>query len=669
MGVNFQDLLPEYIQSHDRRQFIMNLMQAWQNNYYDIDSQIDGLLVITDVDDCPSQYLDYIAAMIGFPLLGIDSDEEKRVQIKNAVAFYKIKGTLESWHIVFASLGFDVTVQELWYPPTPDTVNITPGNLIPYNPRVEIPVIGRDNVTQPITARLLSVDLTTPLDLTGNTQLTVVVNGGSPTTVDIVLGGYLVAGDSAASVSRPSLIAALNAAGAGAAVAQAYPPSTPPAAFGASFLLYKTILSGSTASLTVSGSAAPLIFGATTSAVGADPPTLGTAASLTFLDTQLAAQPTITVNASTNGVWGNFIYISITDPADLTQDPLVTFDLHILFDNGLGPEEVRYFPNLTKGGTPYVDNVVSTVEGQTFYIDIESLATSLFRPANTGSPVALVGGVPPTTTKSPYVDITLSTSFLDPAFLNKGQFFDGRIEEVKAAHIRIRTKRIAISFSEQAITRAEVFDPATSQFIPLVQIDYDDSACNALVNAMIVDLLQPSCRYPVGAITVYFHNGFIVGRDGTYYHGYLPFTFDGGIPDTPPAGLTGVPGYVYGYDNAASLTYGTTLDLEGHQFIYGLTFDASFCDTDVLNVSVGGSGTILTDSSFYGVTVSQQPLFNGQGLSTTFSGYIPFDSNVFGSDTNGAPAALPDPENSTAIIAKDPVSGETFLVDDWRYAN
>ena len=85
-------------------------------------------------------------------LLGLDTVAQKRALIKNAVAIYKIKGTEESWEVIFRTLGFDTDIIELWYDNTGNLTPIDPmfGHLAtgfdPINPAVT--VLGRFTVAE-----------------------------------------------------------------------------------------------------------------------------------------------------------------------------------------------------------------------------------------------------------------------------------------------------------------------------------------------------------------------------------------------------------------------------------------------------------------------------------------------------------------------------------------
>lgn len=94
----------------DLRQFI----QIMAVTLDEIKNYIDSFVEVFDIDRCEDQYLPYIATILGYDLNRSDSTASQRRQLKNAVAWYKVKGTFESFKILFYSLGYKINLLELW---------------------------------------------------------------------------------------------------------------------------------------------------------------------------------------------------------------------------------------------------------------------------------------------------------------------------------------------------------------------------------------------------------------------------------------------------------------------------------------------------------------------------------------------------------------------------
>lgn len=76
------------------------------------------------------KYYPYIANLLNYPLSDRDEDEDKRLQLINAVEVYKSKGLVESFTTLFYTLGYFINLVPLW---TRDYKNFQPypGNFIP----------------------------------------------------------------------------------------------------------------------------------------------------------------------------------------------------------------------------------------------------------------------------------------------------------------------------------------------------------------------------------------------------------------------------------------------------------------------------------------------------------------------------------------------------------
>lgn len=71
--------------------------------YQDVNSPIDKLESLYDIDNCPQEYLPHLADLIGWELLGADP-ARWRSQIRNAVRIYKAKGTKWATQLLLNSL-------------------------------------------------------------------------------------------------------------------------------------------------------------------------------------------------------------------------------------------------------------------------------------------------------------------------------------------------------------------------------------------------------------------------------------------------------------------------------------------------------------------------------------------------------------------------------------
>lgn len=611
ININFRDLLPEMaIQDRDRQEIVRNIVDAMQANYELLNDEIEGLLLLTDVDETAEQYLDYIASFLGIELLGLDSIEQKKTLIKNAVAIYKIKGTEQSWEIIFKALGFGADVFELWWDNSGDLTDTDPmlghlsAGLDPSNP--DLTILGRYTVAE------FNNPAADPLGRLDAATIAALLNPQTGDVYEVEDTGIILP---STSVVFDDIIRWTGSAW------EVVPH----------YKLYDDLETDLTR----------------------PQPFTGTAASVTILDiTSPGPIPAMTVYAGSVGVWGNDIEVEVEDGTD----PTIQFNLIVRY-NG---DEVARFDDVSKDLGQSIDTIEATVNTETLYIDIESIdtfdvekrpATGVYPLGQTGANVAAFDvGAPPRNTKSPYIDIILSVDFLEDlaaSTLNKAGFFDGRIKEVKPAHIRIRFKRIAVSITEDA------------------NLDYDDDGLTADVFAELVDVLQPDCAVPVGAILVYFHNGFIRSRVGGFFRGYSP-EFPDGIPDDPGAS-SGIPGYVYSYDGISGLTYGDTVDTIFNPFTYGFTFDTSICATDTLTVVINGAGTPYQDDTFYGVTQSARIRYNGV---FNFNGFVPFQSSpIDPNNVDGDPPNNADPQGGVTVIRCDPSTSKCITEQDWKYTD
>lgn len=80
--------------------------------YQDINSSVEKLQSLYEIDSCPSEYLPYLSQLIGWDLIGSDP-ARWRSQIRNALRIYKAKGTLLSTQLavetLFGDSGFSLS--------------------------------------------------------------------------------------------------------------------------------------------------------------------------------------------------------------------------------------------------------------------------------------------------------------------------------------------------------------------------------------------------------------------------------------------------------------------------------------------------------------------------------------------------------------------------------
>jgi hypothetical protein len=80
----------------------------------EIKQAIDELPLLFDIDHCPPRYLRVIAELLNFPLEDVDSTAEQRRQLKDAVNWYRSKGSRKAFISILYAFGFYVTMVPLW---------------------------------------------------------------------------------------------------------------------------------------------------------------------------------------------------------------------------------------------------------------------------------------------------------------------------------------------------------------------------------------------------------------------------------------------------------------------------------------------------------------------------------------------------------------------------
>ena len=96
---------------------------------------ITSLVDLFDPDKCPERYLPYLAGCIGLKIDSRDGITRQRRMIKSAVAWYKEKGKVSAFQLMFRSLGFDAVITPVWTDKKGhyhDTLDPPPAGYIPH---------------------------------------------------------------------------------------------------------------------------------------------------------------------------------------------------------------------------------------------------------------------------------------------------------------------------------------------------------------------------------------------------------------------------------------------------------------------------------------------------------------------------------------------------------
>ena len=95
------------------------LLKAMSFSIADRNAEVNKLDALLDIEQCPEEYLPYLADIIGWKLIGPDVSKWRK-QLRNAVTIYKAKGTRKALQVAVDSVykndviqGYS-TIQELW---------------------------------------------------------------------------------------------------------------------------------------------------------------------------------------------------------------------------------------------------------------------------------------------------------------------------------------------------------------------------------------------------------------------------------------------------------------------------------------------------------------------------------------------------------------------------
>jgi phage tail-like protein len=106
--------LPAEFRYLDATGDLANFVQVFAVTLDELKDSVDAFVEIFNIDECEAQYLPYIAQYLGYDLNQSDPINSQRRQLKNAVGWYKVKGTQESFTIMFYGLGYKIKLFELW---------------------------------------------------------------------------------------------------------------------------------------------------------------------------------------------------------------------------------------------------------------------------------------------------------------------------------------------------------------------------------------------------------------------------------------------------------------------------------------------------------------------------------------------------------------------------
>jgi len=87
------NLLPKHFRELDREEELKRFCEVFQDTLDNEDDNIRNILNLFDVDNCPDEFLEYLAQHIGLEYSKVIDAENLRATISNIVDIYKVKGT------------------------------------------------------------------------------------------------------------------------------------------------------------------------------------------------------------------------------------------------------------------------------------------------------------------------------------------------------------------------------------------------------------------------------------------------------------------------------------------------------------------------------------------------------------------------------------------------
>lgn len=106
-----------------------------------------NLMDFFDPDTCPEEYLDYLAATIAFRLESGDPVTLKRAQLRSAVRWYKEKGKINSFELLFRALGYDVEIFPLWMDKNGNTERFQVDSTWVPHARIDVQIFEKETTT------------------------------------------------------------------------------------------------------------------------------------------------------------------------------------------------------------------------------------------------------------------------------------------------------------------------------------------------------------------------------------------------------------------------------------------------------------------------------------------------------------------------------------------
>lgn len=91
-----------------------DLVEVFALSMDEIKQAIDEFTLLFDIDNCPTKYLRTIAELLNYPLEDVDSTDEQRRQLKEAINWYKTKGARKGFEAMLYAFGFYASIIPLW---------------------------------------------------------------------------------------------------------------------------------------------------------------------------------------------------------------------------------------------------------------------------------------------------------------------------------------------------------------------------------------------------------------------------------------------------------------------------------------------------------------------------------------------------------------------------
>lgn len=93
---------------------LQRLFWCFETEHGNMLEELEAMDQLTDPDNCPAEFLGYMASSLGYDLDDSLLEAEKRHTIKGILTAYKEHGTPISWTVFYRMLGFRVLTYPLW---------------------------------------------------------------------------------------------------------------------------------------------------------------------------------------------------------------------------------------------------------------------------------------------------------------------------------------------------------------------------------------------------------------------------------------------------------------------------------------------------------------------------------------------------------------------------